>query len=234
MAKILSKDHHNKGRSSVDRPLVLIGGGGHALVVAEAARLAGYQIVGFLDDQADAPLSEGKGKAARLGGMDALERIGERGWILAVGHLGFRAKVLHQLEQLEMHAAATVIHPEATISPTASIGAGVYVGPRAVVHSRAAVHGHAIINTGAIVEHECVIEPNVHIAPGAVLAGRVRVGEGSLVGLNATVLPMLSIGVQCVVGAGSVVVKSVLDKQQVSGVPARVMRKGRAPTRPVM
>src|SRR5262249_38934089 len=62
--------------------IVLIGGGGHALVVAEAARLAGMDIAGFLDDASDAALAE---SVQRLGGLSDLASAGGAGLILAVG-----------------------------------------------------------------------------------------------------------------------------------------------------
>jgi sugar O-acyltransferase (sialic acid O-acetyltransferase NeuD family) len=203
-------------------PLVVVGGGGHALVVAEAAALAGCEIVGFLDDDPDAALGRGRGSALRIGPLKDLPRIADRFWILGIGNLEFRNTLLQTLAQLELgRGAKTVLHPDATVSPTAMIGPGVYVGPRAVVHSRAAVHEHAIVNSGAIVEHECVIAENAHIAPGAVVGGGVKVGSGSLVGIGARVLPGLSIGENCVIGAGAVVIRSVLDGGKAVGVPAR-------------
>lgn len=204
------------------QPLVLVGGGGHALVVAEAAAAAGLLPVGFLDDDVDAPLGRSPNGLVRVGKLSELDRIGDRGWIVAVGHLAFRSGVIDRLAQLENgRGARTVIHPTAVVSSSARIGAGVFIGPRAVVNARALVMDHAIVNTGAIVEHECVVGFNTHIAPGAVLAGRVRVGTQTLVGIGARVLPDLSIGDRCVIGAGSVVIRSVVDERTVVGVPGR-------------
>lgn len=201
--------------------IVVIGGGGHALAVAEAALGCGCQVVGFLDDSPDAALARGPEPALRIGPLRDLPRIADRRWILGLGQLDFRDGVLHRLDQLELgRGAISVVHPAAHVSPTARIGEGVYVGPNAVVHSRALVMDHAIINSGAIVEHECVVGYNAHIAPGAVLGGGVRIGAGTLVGMGSRVLPSLSIGDRCTVGAGAVVVRSVLDGQTVVGVPA--------------
>jgi acetyltransferase EpsM len=36
---------------------------------------------------------------------------------------------------------------------------------------------NVIINTSCIIEHECFLGDTVHIAPGAVLAGNVTIGE---------------------------------------------------------
>jgi len=204
---------------------VILGGGGHALVVAEAARATGHQIVGFLDDNPDAVMSHQPDATLWIGPSSAFDAIGDRPWIMGFGNLAFREQVIHRLDQLELaRSARTVIHPTAYVSPTARIGRGVFIGPRAVVHTRATVLDHAIVNTGAIVEHECHVGVNAHIAPGAVLAGGCRVGTSALVGVGARLLPMLSVGDGCVVGAGAVVIKSVVEGV-VMGVPARGPRR---------
>ncbi|MCC6661816.1 MAG: NeuD/PglB/VioB family sugar acetyltransferase [Phycisphaerales bacterium] len=198
--------------------LVLIGGGGHALVVADAALAAGHTIAGFLDDDPRAPLATGHPSASRLGGLADVAAIAGRRWIMALGAIPLRDRALGRLPR---DGATSVVHPSAVVAASAPLGAGTFVAPGAVVHTRARVEPHAIINTGAIVEHECRIGHNAHVAPGAVLGGRSRVGAGTLVGLGARVLPNLSIGVGCTVGAGAVVVRDVPDGVTVAGVPAR-------------
>jgi acetyltransferase-like isoleucine patch superfamily enzyme len=81
-----------------------------------------------------------------------------------------------------------------------------------------------IVNTGVIVEHDCVIDSHVHIAPGCCLAGAARVGEGSFLGIGCRILPGLSVGRWCVVGAGAVVIRDIEDNTTVAGVPARILR----------
>ena len=48
--------------------VLLIGGGGHAAVVADAMRALGLRIIGFLDDDPSAALPQ----SARLGPIDSL------------------------------------------------------------------------------------------------------------------------------------------------------------------
>lgn len=205
-------------------PIVIIGGGGHGLVVADAARAAGFDVVGVLDDNPDAVLArDSTDSVFRIGGLRDTSRIGDREWIMGVGTLSVRAELISAMRPPhQVGNSRTIVHPTAHIAPTARLGTGVYVGPNAVVHTRAEVGDHAIINSGAIVEHECTVGMNSHIAPGAILGGSVRIGAHTLVGLGSRVLPSLSVGDHATVGAGAVVVRSVLDGQTVVGVPARV------------
>lgn len=211
-------------RTSGRGELVLVGGGGHALGVAEAARTAGYMLAGYLDDAPDAVLSGLDDPPVRLGGLTELSAIGDRHWILAVGSLARRRALLEELASSGSHdRAAFILHPAAAVSPSAGIDAGTWVGPGAVVHTNAALAPHCIVNSGAIVEHECRIDHNSHIAPGATLGGRVVIGAGTLVGLGSTVLPGVRIGTGCVIGAGAVVTGDVPDRGRVAGVPARAI-----------
>jgi len=195
--------------------LVIVGGGGHALVVAEAALAAGWIVAGFLDDNPGATIA---GRVPRLGSLTDLERSADRGRAhLAIGDLAARARLIARLGA----DAATVVHPRAWVSPTAAVGAGVLIGAMGVVQGRASIGDHCIINTGAIVEHDCALGENVHLAPRAVLAGDVRIGTGSLIGAGAVVLPGVRVGAGVTIGAGAVVTKDVSDGVTLVGVPAR-------------
>jgi len=206
---------------------MLIGGGGHALVVAEAAFDSGWTLTGFFDDRADAPLAslvERRGRVADAAGVlrGGAAEPGGVGSVLAmvcVGDLAARAALLPGFAGVTW---ARVRHPSATVSRRAEIGTGVYLGARCVVNIRAVIEDHAIINTGAVIEHGCRIGANAHIAPGAVLCGNVVVGENTLLGAGARVIPGVRIGSNCVVGAGAVVVRDLPDGACAVGVPARV------------
>lgn len=53
--------------------------------------------------------------------------------------------------------------------------------------------------------------------------GRIVVGEYSFLGYGVTILPGVTIGKNCVIGAGSVVTKDVPDGMVVAGVPAKII-----------
>lgn len=211
--------------------LLFVGGGGHAVVVAEAAQSlceqTGLRPLGCLDDHEHPALARPPGAIPRLGPLSDLPALASAQvmWILSMGDLAVRRGVLDQLPaQLSIGSAWTVTHPNASVSRSALIGRGTYIGPLSVVHARATIGSHAIINSGAIIEHHADLGENTHIAPAAVVAGEAAVGADSLIGMGAMVLPGVRIGRGCTVGAGAVVRADVPDGATVVGVPARVLR----------
>lgn len=213
---------------SIAKSMILFGGGGHAAVVTESARAAGYVVLGFLSDHEE-PASAGA-DAPEIMGLKRLGAIAELPAILAlhrhanfhaaIGDAALREKWLDILVNLPI---PPVIHPSAVISPSAKISDGAFIGPNAVINARAIIGKGVIINSGAIIEHDCVIEQYGHIAPGSVLSGGARVGKQSLIGAGSTIIPKVKIGSNCTLGAGAVAISDVPDGATATGVPARVM-----------
>lgn len=203
--------------------LIVFGGGGHAAVVAEAAKTAGYLMVGYLDDaessDGDSPIAGFKrlGAIADLPGVMKLHRHAY--FHAAIGDAALRKK---WLDLPSPRPTPAIVHSSAVVSPSAKIAEGVFIGPNAVVNARAVIGRGVIVNTGAIIEHDCEIGEFAHIAPGCVLAGSVKVGENTLIGANASVIPSVRIGAGCTIGAGSAVASDIPDGATAMGVPARV------------
>ncbi len=204
--------------------LTLIGGGGHALVVARSALrggVGGVASLRVLDDDPACVAVSGLGLvwSGRIDGA----LVAGRGAILCVGTIATRLRILASMGSAGVDWR-TVVDASAIVDGAArAVGAGTYIGAGAVVQPLATVGAHCIINTGAIVEHECELGDNVHVAPGCVMGGCVRVGSDTLLGLGSRILPGVRVGRGCTVGAGATVTRDVPDGATVVGVPARAV-----------
>lgn len=196
----------------MDRPLVIIGAGGHACVLAEAAISSGWAIAGHIAPQAGSDPLLG----VWLGTDDAITSD----MVCALG-LGFvdRAGAQRRAALLD-HAKATVLHPAAIIANSAQIDQGAFAAAGAMISTQAHIGAGALINTGAIVDHHCRVGTNTHIATGARLTGNVTIGNNVLVGAGAIIRQGVSIGHDCIVGAGAVVLDDMPDKTTWVGNPA--------------
>lgn len=208
-------------------PVIFWGASGHAKVLRELVERIGYKLVATFDNEletaapfSDVPLLYGRDGFGKWRGQFGLENVAG---LVAIG--GARGKDRLDIQNfLELHGISTPVvrHPSAFVASNSKVGKGSQVLAQAAVCVDVQVGEACIINTRASVDHECVLGRGVHIAPGAILAGCVTVGDFSLVGVGAVVLPRVRIGRHAIVGAGSVVTRDVPDNKVVYGNPARI------------
>jgi len=212
----------------VSKPVIVIGGGGHAKVLIDALRSSNeFQILGIVDERL--PIDQTVLDVPVIGSDDLLLRGERHGNYLALGVGSVRGdenrKRLYERFRELRYEFPAVRHARATVAPGVTLGDGTQVMAGVVIQPDVCIGSNCIINTSAVIEHDCTIAGHSHAAPGAVLGGGVVVGECSFIGLGARVLPGVKIGSLVTVGAGAVVVDDVEDAATVVGVPAR--RAGR-------
>jgi len=203
--------------------LLILGAGGHAKVVAETVLASGCaSSIAFLDDRHLPPMLGWP----VLGRLDlALDQSLQEKFsaaLVAIGHPISRLRWLANL-QAAGYRIPLLIHPSAWISPSAQIGPGSVVFAQAAVQAQAVIGIGAILNTGCSVDHDAQLSDAVHVCPGARLAGEVKVGARSWIGIGASVIQQVHIGSDVTVGAGAAVVSDLPDGVTAVGVPARVL-----------
>ncbi|NLT23740.1 MAG: acetyltransferase [Syntrophorhabdus sp.] len=196
----------------------VLGGGGHAKVVAGTLMAAGATVLGIIDDD---PAKWGQRILGNLvSGPRQFGPLRGKTGVIAIGDNSIRERLALEIENVEWR---TVVHPHAHVDPSASIGEGTVVFAGAVVQPDVVIGRHCIINTGASIDHDCVIGDFAHIGPGATLAGNVSVGKGAFHGAGSVATPGVKVGRWSIVGAGGVVTADIPDNATAAGVPARVL-----------
>lgn len=208
---------------------VLVGAGGHARVVLEAARLSGFKVACAVDERRELHGCQLDGVPI-VGGDEAIRDLvndGIAAAIIGVGSVDVtdaRASLFARLVGMGLDVLA-VRHPSASVAANARLGDGAVVLAGAVLNAGTMIGANVIVNTRAIVGVGCRIGDHVHIAPGARIGDGVLIDERSHIAIGSRILAGVRVGRQCMVAAGAVVADDLPDRSRVAGVPARPMSR---------
>jgi UDP-perosamine 4-acetyltransferase len=75
---------------------------------------------------------------------------------------------------------------------------------------------------------EIVVGDACMIAPGAHINRQAKIGEDTFIGSCAVFVPNVTVGRNCLIGAGAAVVRDIPDDKVAGGVPARILRDNTA------
>ncbi|BCK22163.1 TPA: acetyltransferase [Vibrio cholerae] len=194
------------------KPLILIGGGGHASVLADILLGQRRDIVAVIspNDLSSRAVFTG---LVHLTQDEEVKRFSPDSVYLVNGigmlpRSTLRQRVNQQFLELG-YQFETVIASDAHVSRFATIHSGAQILSGARVQTGAVVGEHTIVNSGALVEHDCQIGAYNHIAPNATLCGDVLTEENVYIGANATVIQGLALEAQSTVGAGAILTQSL-------------------------
>ena len=202
--------------------LVLMGGGGHAKSVLDAAlRMKLYEEIVITD--CNIPVETRIMGCQVVGNDEMLPELFEKKFtkaFITVGSIkdtSLRYRLYNRAEKIGF-IFPNIVDPSAVVSEYARLAEGIFVGKNALVNADADIGKMAVINSGSIIEHECLIGKFTHISVGAVICGNVKIGDNVFIGANATVIQGVKIGMNSIIGAGSIVLKDVPENTTVIGV----------------
>jgi sugar O-acyltransferase (sialic acid O-acetyltransferase NeuD family) len=203
--------------------LAILGASGHGVVVADLAEQLGFN-VNFFDD--NYPEETELVHWPISGTFTDLLKLDNREYTVAVaiGNNLIRSQKT-KIIQDSGFTLPVLQHPKAYVSKYAVCAAGTVIFANAVINPFANIGQGCIVNSAAVIEHDCVVNDFCHISPNATLAGGVKIGINSWIGLGSQVKQLIKIGNNAIVGAGSIVVKDIPSDVTVYGSPAEVVKK---------
>ena len=206
--------------------LILLGGGGHCKSIIEVAESAGYNILGILDR----PEEVGKYVLDYkvIGTDDDIPQyVNKAEFVITVGFIknpAIRIK-LYNIVKEAGGKFATIVASTAYVSKYATLGEGTVVMHNAFVNAGSQIGNNVILNTFSNIEHDAVIGDQSHISTGVMINGDCKVGHNVFVGSQSVLANGITIGDDIIIGAGSVVRKSIIQKGIYAGNPAILKTK---------
>lgn len=203
--------------------LVIVGAGGFARELCELLPdvfpADQFPLRGFLG-QDDRPITVGESQWPVLGDPVSYEPQTDERFLLAIGDIGARRRVVEAIEG-RGGEFETFVHPLARVASTASIGRGAVIYPFAVVSNQSTLQPHVHLNYYASVGHDGQVGRFCLLAPYATLNGCVTLEDDVYISTHGTVAPGRRIGAGSKLSANSACMQDAPARTLAFGVPAR-------------
>lgn len=206
---------------------IIIGAGTYGEVYLAYLQEAGVDVVGFIDDN---PKLEGNkvrgipviGKMADLASLR--DAHGVEAVYCPLGNNKLRVEFLTKARELG-YKTPNYIHPSVLISPNVSIGEGVYILLGTTIMPYTIIKDFVMISMGVHVAHHNVLEEGVFLSTGCNFGASIIAHKYVYCGISSTIMTGLhTLGEDCLIGAGAVVIRDVEPKAVMAGVPAKVLK----------
>lgn len=210
--------------------VILLGSGGHALVVLDILQAMGIAELAGVVTQ-DEKVREFCGLPL-LGREADLPRLHQEGYRrVAIGVGGFtdnaaRIRIYRRLKELGFETVSA-IHPSTIRGRGVEIGEAAAICGGVTLNPAVRIGVNTIIYTNASVDHETRIGDHVLISAGVTVGAYAAIGDESVLSLGSSIVSGMRVGAGALVAAGAVVVEDVEPGGRVAGVPARPWSGGR-------
>jgi len=212
--------------------ILIYGASGHAKVIADIIiKNNNYKIKGFIDSFK--PVNQDIYGYKIIGNLDALpELIKEHniyGIVIGIGDNFTRRNAYKNIMKVAPNIEfISVIHPNATIANDVTISKGSVIMAGVVVNVDAKIGEFCILNTKSSLDHDSKMSDFSSLAPGVIVSGNVEIGTCSAICVSASIIQNVKIGDYTVVGAVSLVLKSIGDYKQAFGSPIHSIKDRKA------
>lgn len=199
--------------------LFIIGASGHGKVAYDIAKkMNRWNQIYYLDDDIFKRTSFPN---LVVGSTKDIMKFQENSdFFVAIGDNAIREKITNDLLDSNLNIV-TLIHTNTVISDDVTIGRGTIIMAGVVINTQTTLGVGCIVNTSSSIDHDNIIEDFVHISPGVRLAGNVKIGNKTWVGIGTIIINNINIHSNCMIGAGSLVINNIEKPGTYFGSPIK-------------
>lgn len=212
--------------------IIVIGSSGHARSVIDVILVQRrYKIVGILDCYETVGVD--KNGFRIIGKVEDIQKVmceyKTMNVVIAVGdnydRIMIRDKILKINKSIHF---PTIIHSGSIVSKQTTIGRGTVIMPGAIINSNVVVGEFCILNSNSVLEHDSVIKDGSSLGPSSTVGGGSTIGYSTAICIGAVVKHSVEIGDNCVIGASSLVLKSIPNNKLAYGIPIKICEDRKA------
>jgi sugar O-acyltransferase (sialic acid O-acetyltransferase NeuD family) len=134
---------------------------------------------------------------------------------VAIGYTNLnklRAKIFNDVKK-KGYSLISYINSKAVTWDKVNIGENCFILESNVIQPFVTIEDNVIMWSGNHIGHHSVIGKHCFITSHVVVSGGVNVGSYSFLGVNSTIRDYIKIGKECIIGAGSVILKNTKQKE---------------------
>lgn len=199
-----------------NKPIFLIGSGGHASVLEEIISMTDQKLLGILDPNRKP--GEKCLNSVVLGGDEFIDEYlpDDISLVNGVGTLPGNNKRIEISKKYREKgfSFSTLIHPSAIVSSEVEIEEGAQIMAGVTIQRDVKIGKDSIINSNSSIDHGCLVGESVHISPGVTLGANVIVGDCSHICLGSSLIQDIKIGKGSIVAAGSIIFKDIPENMK--------------------
>jgi sugar O-acyltransferase (sialic acid O-acetyltransferase NeuD family) len=143
--------------------------------------------------------------------------------VVAIGDPAARRKVVRRVGSYG-NRFATLIHPRAWFGTDVAFGSGSIVCAGATLTTTVRLGSHVHVNPNCTIGHDAALDDFATLYPSVSVSGHVHLREGVECGVGTRLIPRVTVGEWSILGAGSVVTRSLPANITAVGVPARIIK----------
>lgn len=122
-----------------------------------------------------------------------------------------RQRVYEEMKE-RGYSCATFVHPGVKIWDSTTVGDNVFIFEDNTIQPFTKIGSDTVLWSGNHIGHHSIISEHCFISSHVVISGSCTIGSNVFIGVNSTLHDSLTIGDECLIGAGAIISKNTTSK----------------------